>query len=156
MRGDRLPDGDHVLRHVKPTWFDPGKHKVSADAFIWEPDPNDERDLGVSVGWMEYQQGKSADEQVSEVRRTCGRVFKRNDRFAQLRCGLSRSELQATMPVDFVHDPMQPAYLCHSAITGLPKVADHFARTAATLMAATVVEIHWAIRRPAAPDDPLR
>ena len=141
MKGDQIVDGHHVLRHVKGTHFDAQKGKVSPDAFLWRKDPNDAADLG----WKEYYDGRPDNEQIQEVRATCGRQLKKNHRFAELNCGVTRAAVATVMPIWFEHDPIDPPNPCHAVVRGLPEDINDQSRAAAAVMSSVVARVFPAV-----------
>lgn len=148
MKGDRIQDTDHVLRHLKSTWVDPETRTVALEAFIWAPKPDAIDDIGVSVGWREFFVDNPPEKQVDLFRQSCGLQLKASARFGELNCGRIRAAARPVLQVDVVHDPY-PGTDCHSAITGFPAVADDNARTAAALIAECVEALHPATLPPA-------
>jgi hypothetical protein len=104
MKGDRLPDPDHVLRYVSPSHLDHGE--VAGSAFYSRP-----RDENMtSFNWMECCAAKIED-QVSEIRGRQRLTLKKTGSFAMLNVGAVLSALKEAFPDDckseFIHDPLE-------------------------------------------------
>ncbi len=120
MKGDPLPDADHVIRHCR-------ERDIKADEngprgifpFALDSDPD-----GLSVTWMEFFQGSLTD-QISSVREAIGRQrrIRKSNRLALLNVGKIRSigrsfdtELRVEHDPDLTPRKENPA---HSLVIGI-------------------------------------
>ncbi len=107
MKGDDLPPEDHVLRHCSSRLL-----KIDHDSgdvlgvfwFAFEPDGE-----GISVTWVEYFRGSTAERLVAAreaIART--RKLRTNHRLAKLNVGNALEAGRAIgVPTRVVHDPDQ-------------------------------------------------
>lgn len=120
MRGDPVPDADHVVRYVKPRSFEDGV--IDAGGFELG-----EGHKGISVNWLECFDGDK-QAQLAEVRRLKRLTWRRNGCLAELNVGQTRWYLSKEIPdILILEDPLDPdpqegyeADPSHSLICGVP------------------------------------
>lgn len=64
MKGDPVPDSDHMSRYCKGTCIDNGR--INGTAFYLRSGED------LSVNWLEFTQCPDRDEQIKEIRKTLG------------------------------------------------------------------------------------
>ncbi|MDE0508763.1 MAG: hypothetical protein OXI17_09035 [Gammaproteobacteria bacterium] len=147
MKGDDLPDHDHVVRYVKPSMV---KEDGTVDGADFQLRPNRPDDSGLSVNWLEVF-GSDHVHQLDEVRRLGRLQLKANGRFAEINVGKVRSEVvQELETLRIVHDPLEAmggheADPSHAEITGLPPGDSDQALLIGDLIAECVSATHPAI-----------
>ena len=120
MTGGDLPDGDHIVRYVKPTLIE--DDVVDGSAFLLRMSED-----GLSVNWLEAFEGDKHT-QLHEVRRLSRLKLAKNGQFAQLNVGNTKrhvSENAEEMGVGIAGAALGPlddfeADPSHAKITGLP------------------------------------
>lgn len=121
MRGDLLPDDDHVVRYVRPGLID--DEEVTGGAFHRK-----EGEIALSINWLDYFRDQPKKQQVREVRRLFRVQVRPNGRFAELNVGQTKRHLADELEaLKFVEDPLaadpenghdeDPS---HALIEGLP------------------------------------
>ena len=121
MRGDLLPNDDHVVRYVRPGLID--GEEVTGTAFHRR-----EGEIALSINWLDYFRNQPKEQQLREVRRLFGLQVSPNGRFAELTVGQTRRHLADELEaLKFVEDPLtadpengddeDPS---HALIEGLP------------------------------------
>ena len=142
MTGDELPDSDYVVHYVKPSNVQKGI--VNAEEFVGDKD-------GVSVNWLEYFQGKTEEEQLSQVRRLIQLTIRPNGRFARLNVGVTKGHVSAAgRYLNFIHDPQgaRPPHKpdpSHSLIEGIPPRNSPEAMLVADMITDCILELHPAV-----------
>ena len=98
-----LPETSHVVRYIKPRFFNDGE--ISGEAFQLR---KNERD-GLSVNWLEYFGDIPKDQQLDNVRRSIGIKIKSTGRFAELAVGKTQQFLKDDSDCEarFVHRPLK-------------------------------------------------
>ena len=123
MRGDNLPESDHIARYCKPTQAPDGQ--IQASAFMLKSD-SDEKSL--SVHWLEYLNGSSREHEISEIRNIYASIFRRvgaKAKIAVLNVGDVRGEVltesEDRRNLEVIHDPKEdePSDPSHSGIYNL-------------------------------------
>lgn len=120
MKGDALPDVDHVVRYVKPRSFDEG----IVDGSGFELKAGDD---GISVNWLECFSGDK-EVQLAKVRRLKRLDWRKAGCLAEINVGQTKRYLAKEIPdLSIVEDPLaadqQKGYeadASHSLICGLP------------------------------------
>ena len=125
MTGRKLPDGDHIVRYVKPTLIEDGT--VDGGAFVLRSG-----EFELSVNWLEVFGGTDYHRQVGEVRRLSRLRLARHGRFAKLNVGETKQHVSdGAQEAGFQVNPnIREAPLAamdgfeadpsHSEFTGLP------------------------------------
>ncbi len=121
MRGELLPDDDHVVRYVRPGLIE--GEEVTGDAFLRK-----ERENALSINWLDYFRNQPKEQQLREVRRLFRLQVSPNGRFAELTVGQTRQHLADELEaLKFVEDPLtadpengHDEDLSHALIEGLP------------------------------------
>jgi hypothetical protein len=102
MKGDPVPDGDHVVRYVGGTHIDGGI--IHGGAFLAH-----RTERSPSVNWLECFSG-ILDEQVEEVRRRTRLHYGATAQLARLQVGVVRAYVAKNGPnghsIDIVQDPL--------------------------------------------------
>ncbi|WP_419943227.1 hypothetical protein [Candidatus Palauibacter sp.] len=142
MKGDELPDDDHVVRYAKPTLVrEDGS--VGGEAFQLRSGEE-----SLSVNWLECFPGVSKPQQVAEVRRRSRLRLRPTGRFAELQAGRTKQHVHEEIEsLRFVHDPLSeegefepdPS---HSEITGLPPADSPEAELVGDMIAECVTAVH--------------
>lgn len=117
MTGDRLPDGDHVVRYVRPRQVRDGR----ADGSAFRLRPGED---ALSVNWLEAFP-PDTEEQIVAVREVIRMRISRSGRFAELQVGEVTHRLAQTVEVSFRHRPLDadgpwPVDPSHVEVSGLP------------------------------------
>ena len=106
MKGNRIPDHDHIARYCRPTSIEDGQ--IQATAFMIRA--NEE---SLSVNWMEFLGRSNRAEEIAEIRRIYSSKFSRvgvNAKIAILNVGYVRKKvLQESIDrrrLDVRHDPI--------------------------------------------------
>ena len=121
MRGDLLPDDDHVVHYLRPGLIE--DEEVTGGAF-----QRREGEIALSVNWLDYFRDQPKEQQLREVRRLFRVQVRPNGRFAELNVGRTRRHLADELEaLKFVEDPLtadldnghdeDPS---HALIEGLP------------------------------------
>lgn len=118
MKGDVIPDADHVARYCGASTVDDGK--IQATAFMVR-----ERDAYLSVNWVERLRNPDQAGQVRDLRTLYGKKLKigAKARIAILNVGAVRSKVETESPdgrqLRVLHEPERddPS---HSGIYGIP------------------------------------
>jgi hypothetical protein len=142
MKGDLLPDNDHVVRYVRPGLID--GEEVTGDAFHrkeGEPAP--------SINWLDHFRNQPKEQQLREVRRLFRLQVRPKGRFAELNVGQTRRHLADELEaLNFIEDPLaadpvngHDEDLSHALIEGLPDPSEspEFAEMIGDMIAECVV-----------------
>lgn len=133
MRGNPVPDADHVLRHCSGTaieWTEDREAIGVTTAALYDDDPT-----GISVTWVESF-ARSSDPELAAIEAICAtRTVRPNHRFAKFRVGLIKSAgRDAGVELEVQHNPKERNE-GHSVIMGLEP------RNHSELIARLVLEI---------------
>ncbi len=147
MKGDPLPDADHVVRYVKHGSVDNGV--VDASEFCLKEDRPGEK--GVSVSWLEiFPTDKQG--QLAEVRRLTRLIWKRSGRLAELNVGQTRAHLAEELPeLSFIELPLKAdaeyeVDPSHSEIRNLPSwTFPERSSLIGTMIAECIIDLHPAV-----------
>ncbi|MDA2927173.1 hypothetical protein MYX78_08070 [Acidobacteria bacterium AH-259-G07] len=142
MKGDFVPDTDHVSRYCSRSRLTE-EGKVTAAAFQLK-----EHEQSISVNWLEFLSQPNRQAEIAEVRKvlTSNRItLRRTGRIAVLNVGETRNHVySATHPdskdLHILHDPL-PNDSSHSGIFGV--MMDD--QLIPELIVQTVKEIHPAL-----------
>ena len=129
MKGEAVPDPDHVARYVRRSHVDDGR--VVGNAFLRKRNPNEP---APSVHWLEVLAGQVHD-QIAEVRRRNRLGKGAMAVFARLNVGRTRRYVADNdadhRQIAFIHDPLDakpPEHPLddpsHALIEGLPHPDD--------------------------------
>lgn len=145
MIGDELPDGDHVVRYVRPI-------KVREDGSVDGSEFCLRRsDAGLSVNWLECFQGRCKSLQLDQVRRLSRITMRPNGRLAELNVGVTKDHVRERLnAIRFVHMPLAAeggykADPSHSEILGLPQAASPEAAIVGDMIAECIENVHPAL-----------
>lgn len=138
MKGDPIPDINHVARYCRATASDTGAAFLlrAGESFI-------------SVNWLEYLRLGTRSEEIEEVRRVLGSklTLGKNAKIAVLNVGETYRYVASESPdgrkLRFLHDPEDPLDKSHSGIYDT-KSEDEM--LIAELIAETIVEQHPACK----------
>ena len=123
MTDEDLPNSDHVVRYVKPSYIQDGE--VDGAAFLLR-----KGEVGISVHWLEAFGLGDLDRQMMEVRRVFRLRPSKQGRFARLNVGSAKRDvalrsIQSTVlsfksvPLEATEDyPVDPS---HAEIHGIPE-----------------------------------
>ena len=144
MKGEDLPEQDHIVRYVKPTMV---KRNGDADgsSFVLRTNMRDES--GLSVNWLEVL-GSGRSTQMRAVRRLARIQLKRNGRLAELKIGeVLQSVTRELATLRIIHDPLEEferfaADPSHALIAGLPAGDSEHAILVGDLIAKCVTSMH--------------
>jgi hypothetical protein len=145
MKGDILPDPDHVVRYVKATGIAPDG-SINGSEFQLRGHRSDEQ--GLSVNWLDFFRSLSKAEQVAAVRRLVRLQLRPSACFAELNVGRTKAHLAGELPtLLFIEDPLHaehdfPADPSHSLIVGAPRQPPEMAELIGDLIAECVVQRH--------------
>jgi len=104
MKGDSIPDKDHIARYCAPKTIDDGK--ILASAFLLR-----ENEDGLSVNWLEYLGCASRDLEIAEVRKAYSAKLSvgAKAKVAVLNAGEVREKIETESPdnriLDILHEP---------------------------------------------------
>ncbi len=142
MKGDELPDDDHVVRYAKPALVrEDGS--VGGEAFQLRSGEE-----SLSVNWLEYFPGISKPQQVQQVRQRSRLRLRPNGRFAELNVGQTKEHVHGELTdLRFVHDPIEAedgfeADPSHSEIAGLPAADSPEAELVGDMIAEYVTAVY--------------
>ena len=147
MTGERLPDGDHVVRYVMPSRVQEGG-RVDGATFVCRVGED-----AVSVNWLEaFPVGK--EEQVEAVRQVLRLRCAKNGRFAELQVGEVTRFLAEEVEMSVVRRPLRAegdfrADPSHAEMTGLPPADSARAALVGDLIAECVLRLYPAVVEPA-------
>ncbi len=117
MKGDRIPDKDHIARHCAPkTVYD---DKIQPSAFFLR-----ENEDGLSVNWLEYLNCASRDLEIAEIQKVYSAKLRvgAKAKVAVLNAGEVRKKIKTGSPdnriLDILHEPEEND-LSHSGIYNL-------------------------------------
>ena len=124
MKGDQLPDDDHIVRYVKPSFL--LNEKVTGAVFELR-----NNETGLSVNWLEIIEAVDNHSRLNEIRRISRLTLRRNGRFARLNVGNTiRRVLEHALEIGIVETPLDAtedleADYSHAEILGLPITGGH-------------------------------
>ena len=141
MSVNDIPDTDNIVRYV-------GGSKIDGDVVLGEafrlPSEYPARDR-LSVNWLDYFEGLSKEEQVSEVRRLTRLKVGPKGRWAELNVGKTREHLHNELAaLRFIQSPTC-ADPSHGDIVGLPNAESPWASLVGDMIAECVQALHLAI-----------
>jgi hypothetical protein len=64
MKGDKIPDENHVARYCKPMYVSVSDGEIQAAAFMVRPDED-----SLSVNWLEFFKCSSRESEIAELRK---------------------------------------------------------------------------------------
>jgi len=106
VKGDIIPDENHVSRYCKPMQIDDGE--IQASAFLLR-----NIDEGLSVNWLEILQCSSRDEEIAKIRESYYSTFNSiglRAKIAVLNVGNIRTKVQQETTnnrnLDVIHFPL--------------------------------------------------
>lgn len=147
MKGDDLPEGDQIVRYVKPSMVRDDGTADGSDFRLRSGRPDE---TGLSVNWLDaFEPGKN--HQLSEVRRLSRLRLPASGRFAEMNVGtVVRQVAEELDSLRIIHDPLQAtgdydADPSHSDIAGLPPGDTDDAMLIGDLIAECVIAMHPAI-----------
>lgn len=117
MRGDKIPDTDHIVRFCKPMQAPEGQ--IQATAFMLRP-----VDKYLSVNWLEYLNCSNRDHEINEIRNVYSEKLNVGARakIAVLNVGEIRKKVLTESPdgrnLEVLYDPLIND-LSHSGIYNL-------------------------------------
>lgn len=123
MKGDDLPDEDHIVRYVKPTSVR-SDGKVDGSEFCLRAHRPD--DTGLSVNWLEFFRDLAKDGQLAEVRRLSRLKVSERGCLAELNVGATKQYIRRELEsLGFINMPLDAegeyeADPSHSEMVGLP------------------------------------
>ncbi len=119
MKGDSIPDNNHIARLCLPKHVD--NEQIQATAFQLRP-PNEPF---LSVNWLEFLKCQSRESEIEEIQKVyCAKLdVKPRAKIAVLNVGDVRNkvlaESQDRRNLEVLHDPEEPADPSHSGIYNL-------------------------------------
>ncbi len=145
MKGDQIPDEDHVARLCAYSKLADGLPQPTA--FMLRRDrPGCPPEESLSVNWLEYLNCPNRNSEIAEIRKIYRETFDvgAQARIAVLNVGEVREKVKTESPdrriLQVLHDPNEPNDLSHSGIYNL-RQNDH---VIAELIAETVCGIYHA------------
>ncbi len=144
MKGDPLPDADHVVRYIRPSSVD--DEEINGDAFLGKAG-----ETACSINWLDYFRNQSKEQQLRGVRRHIRLDISPNGRFAELHVGQTKQRLATELvTLQFVEDPLAADATIkgdredpsHALINGLPGSdrPPEFAEMIGDMIAACVIK----------------
>ena len=142
MRGDKIPDSNHIARYCKPTQAPDGQ--IQATAFMLRSD-----EVNLSVNWLEFLNCSSREDEINAIRNIYASKFKTvgaKAKIAILNVGEVREkvlkESEDRRNLEVLHDPIEdePSDPSHSGIYNLK----HDDELIAELIRETVLESYSA------------
>ena len=106
MRGDKIPDPDHIARFCRPMQAPEGQ--IQATAFMLRSDEE-----YLSVNWLEYLNCSNRDHEINEIRNIYSEKFNVGARakIAVLNVGEVREKVLTESPdkqnIEVLHDPIE-------------------------------------------------
>lgn len=106
MRGDKIPDPDHIARFCRPMQAPEGQ--IQATAFMLRSDEE-----YLFVNWLEYLNCSSRDHEINEIRNIYSEKFNVGARakIAVLHVGEVREKVLTESPdkrnIEVLHDPIE-------------------------------------------------
>jgi hypothetical protein len=137
MKGQAIPDSDHVGRYCKASTVENGE--ISATAFMMR-----ETEEYLSVNWLEELKRPSRASQIRDLQKVYNKKLKvgATARIAILNVGTLRSKVQRESPdsrlLRVLHEPEEPDDPSHAGIYEIP----HDDEIIAELIAQVVLENH--------------
>jgi hypothetical protein len=137
MKGQAIPDSDHVGRYCKASTVENGE--ISATAFMMR-----ETEEYLSVNWLEELKRPSRASQIRDLQKVYNNKLKvgATARIAILNVGTLRSKVQRESPdsrlLRVLHEPEEPDDPSHAGIYEIP----HDNEIIAELIAQVVLENH--------------
>jgi hypothetical protein len=137
MKGQTIPDSDHVGRYCKASTVENGE--ISATAFMMR-----ETEEYLSVNWLEELKRPSRASQIRDLQEVYNKKLKvgATARIAILNVGTLRSKVQRESPdsrlLRVLHEPEEPDDPSHAGIYEIP----HDDEIIAELIAQVVLENH--------------
>jgi hypothetical protein len=107
MKGQTIPDSDHVARYCKPTTIDEGE--IQATAFMLR-----EGEEYLSVNWLEELKSPSRASQIFDLQKLYGKKLKvgATAQIAILNVGTLRTKVERESPdsrlLRVLHEPEEP------------------------------------------------
>lgn len=105
MKGDRIPDVDHIARYCKPKHTLDGQ--IQATAFMLRSDEE-----SLSVNWLEFLNCSNKESEIAEIRRIYSTKFSKigtNAKIVILNVGKVREGVRNESPdrrnLEVLHDP---------------------------------------------------
>ncbi|MDE2216446.1 MAG: hypothetical protein KGJ87_04695 [Planctomycetota bacterium] len=119
MRGDTIPDKNHIARYCKPTQAPDGQ--IQATAFMLRADEE-----SLSVDWLEFLNCPSRESEITKIRNIYSTRFRSvgaSAKIAVLNVGEVREkvlkESQDRRNLEVLHNPENPDDPSHSGIYNL-------------------------------------
>jgi len=106
MKGDTVPDTDHVTRHCRPKQID-DNGEIQGSAFMLR-----DVETGLSVDWLEKLRCSNREDEIAEIRNIYYSRFNRigaGDKIAVLNVGRVRNHVRVGTPdgriLEVIHTP---------------------------------------------------
>ena len=118
MKGDKIPDQDHIARYCKRTTVPDGQ--IQATAFMVRTGEE-----SLSVNWLEFLKCSSRAQEITELRKILARKLNipTGTKIAVLTvgdvCKKILTESSDRRNIEVLHDPMPSVDLSHSGIYNL-------------------------------------
>jgi len=115
MKGQPVPDSDHVARYCKPTTIDEGE--IQATAFMLR-----EGEAYLSVNWLEELKSSGRAGQIRDLQELYTKKLKvaATAQIAVLNVGTLRAKIERESPdrrlLRVLHEPEEPVDLSHAGI----------------------------------------
>ncbi len=107
MKGDQIPNSDHIVRLCQPKHAPDGQ--IQATAFMLKPD-----ELYLSVNWLEFLNCSDRDAEINEIRGVYSLKFNRIGAKAKLAvlnvgnvCEKVQAESEDGREIEVLHDPIE-------------------------------------------------
>lgn len=118
MKGDKIPETDHIARFCRPSHVNEGK--IQATAF-WLRDEEE----SLSVNWLEFLNCSSRNSEIDELRKNYSKTLTvgASAMIAVLNVGeirlIVREESQDNRNLEVLHDPIKNGDQSHSEVCNL-------------------------------------
>jgi hypothetical protein len=154
MKGDAIPDPDHILRYVGGSHVDQsetGQPVVLGGGFIAKPRDNN----SPSYNWLEYLKGTLL-EQVAQVRASSRLSYGTKGKLVRLNVGTVRGHIKSNTEdqreVEVLHDPLEAeddlsADPSHALMINVPDEDDPSGELVGDLISQCILEIFPAVGR---------
>lgn len=144
MRGQAIPNDNHVIHYVKPRNIRPNG-EIKGIQFILRKTDSD----GLSANWLEYYSNSTKCEQVEKVKSSFNLRIEKKSCFAEFNVGNTKSYIREECAnLNFIHDPTEKndkhnADPSHSLIIGLPAPNSPESAMIGDMLAECVKVKHW-------------
>ena len=152
MKGDPVPDTDHILRYVGGSHVDVTEHGqpyLAGSGFIAKPKDHNRP----SYNWLECMEG-TLEQQVQQVRDATRLNYRPKGKLARLNVGQVRGHVESNTAdrraIAVLHDPLDPedsmpADPSHAIMTNVPDENDPEGELIGDLIAECIIDVFPAV-----------